>query len=347
MGSPPFRSTNRRSILAAPLATLPGMALGAPHANAHSLRLEEIGPLMTGAGALVSPGGFRQTGTVAPDGRRVALAPDMAIAVFDVETRMQAAIAIPSAHRDYTAAFSPDSRFLAIGSYRTLRLFDLDSQRQVWRNRQENAVWWDPWTVSFRPGGRTIALTGSHENVALVDAESGRIVHLMGGHAQFVGDHAFTRDGGVLVTGPDESGLVILWDPDRGVEMRRLQIAPGMWSALSADDAHLIASRTQQTIDVWSLSTGERVNSFATNMNGATRMGAAGRLRCTLAGPERRWVVVAAERTNQLKVFDWSTGAELLDAVVEGGGPYALAAFPDGCTLLNGDPARIWSIEQA
>ncbi len=344
MRSQLLHSLSRRSVLGASMAALPGVAFGAPPTN--TLRLVEIGALTTRAG-LPAPCTYRETGAVAPDGRRVALAPDDAIAVFDVDTRTQSAVAIPTAQRDYCAAFSPDSRFLAIGSYRTLRLHDLEVGREVWRNRQENTVWWDPWTLSFRPGGQVIALTGSSENVTLVDAQTGRIRHHMTGHQQMVGDHAFTRDGAMLVTGPDEFGVIILWDADTGAEVRRLRAAPGFWMGLSADDQHLIASHTHGTIDVWALSTGERVQTFAAQMNGPTRQGAAGRLRCALAGPDRNWVVVGAERTNQLKVFDWATGAQLLDTFVEGGGPYALAVFPDGRTLLNGDPARLWSIEQA
>ncbi len=337
-----FRPSRRHVIAAAALTALPFpvAASGLP------LKITEMAALRTSAGALAASGGYRENGAISPNGQLIALAPDNIMAVFD-STGAQVDTVSGSAERDYTAQFSPDSRALVVGSYRTVRLYDLAARRELWRARFDPVVLWDPWTISYRPGHAQLAVTGSNDVALLLDASNGRVVREFRGHSEMICDHAFTSDGARLITGPDEAGLVQVLDVETGEVLQRFNVALGIWGAVSRDGVHFITTRTRGFVDVWSIASGARVRSFAAPFNGTMRLGAAGRLRGALAGADGNWVIVAAERTNQIQVFDWTNGDLLLNAPVEGGGPTALAVFGDGRSILYGDPARIWALEQA
>lgn len=333
---PDYRPSRRQVIATAAVAALPFPAA----AQVRPLRITQRGALRTRSGASARPGLYREPGAVSPDGRLIALAPDEVMALFDATTGEQTDTVSGSASRDYTAVFSPGSESLVVGSYRTVRLYDVVAQRERWRVRFHPDLVWDPWTLSFRPGAHQIALTGSSDVVLLLDANNGGVIRELRGHTGAVFSHAFTPDGARLVSGPDEADAIIVWDAETGQMLERFVVARGVWSALSQDGESLICTQSG-AFDVWSLSTQTLVRSVAAPFGNA-----AGRLRGTLAGPNGEWLVVAAERANQVQVFDWKSGERLLSAPVDGGEPSALAAFADGATLLFGDPARIWTLDR-
>lgn len=337
-----FRPSRRQVIATAAFAAFPLPAF----AEASTLRITQTAALRTSAGLEAAPGMYREHGAVSPDGRLVALAPNEAMAIFDATTGAEVDAVAGGANRDYTAVFSPDSQALIVGSYRTIRAYDVQAKRVRWRMRFDPSLVWDPWTLSYRPGAAQIAVSGSSDIVVLLDATDGRLIREFRGHTDMVGAHSFTPDGARLVTGPDTAGGVVVWDVETGEAVQRLTVSPGSWSGVSRDGQFLICTRTHSAVDVWSVATGARVHGFPATFSGTTRLGAAGRLRGALAGPNGEWLIVGAERTNEIQIFDWSTGQRLLAAPIEGGGPNALAVFPDGTTLLYGDPARIWSIGQ-
>jgi WD40 repeat protein len=337
-----FRLNRRQLVATAALTALPLPAF----AEGPTLRITQTAALLTNAGLLASPGMYRENGAISPDGRLVALAPNEAMAIFDATTGAQVDTVTGSANRDYTAVFSPDSQALAVGSYRTIRLYDLQTKRERWRTRLDPDLLWDPWTLSYRPGVAQIAVAGSSDAVLLLDAANGRVVREFRGLTEMVADHTFINDGARLVAGPDTAGVVIVWDVESGETLQRFNVSPGFWSAASRDGQFLICAQTYGAIDVWSLASGERVRGFPTTFTGTRRIGAAGRLRGALAGSNGEWLVVGAERINEIQIFDWSRGQRLLATPIEGGGPSALAVFPGGASLLYGEPARIWSIGQ-
>lgn len=334
---------SRRQFTAA-LAALPFPAAAA---KGQTLSITQSAALQTSAGLYARPGMYRENGAISPDARLVALAPDEAMAIFDAATGAQIDTVTGSANRDYTSVFSPDSQSLIVGSYRTLRCYDIQAKRERWRTRLDTDVLWDPWTLSYRPGAVQFAVAGATDVMLLVNASDGRVIREFRGHTEMIADHTFINDGARLVSGPDDAGVVIVWDVETGAALQRINVTPGFWCAASLDGQHLISTYMYGAVEVRSLSTGEVVRSFPTPFTGTTRLGAAGRLRGALADPDGNWLVVAAERTNEIQIFDWTTGQRLLVAPIEGGGPNALAVFPDGRTLLYGDPARVWTLEQS
>lgn len=333
---PDYRLSRRQVIATAAVAALPFPAA----AQVRPLRITQTGALRARSGASARPCLYREPGSVSPDGRLIALAPDEATALFDATTGEQIAAVSGSARRDYTSVFSPDSERLFVGSFRTVRLYDIAAQRERWRVQFDADLVWDPWTLSFRPRADQIALTGSSDVVLLLDANTGGFIRELRGHTGAIFSHAFTPDGARLVSGPDAADAVIVWDAETGQMLERFVVARGVWSALSRDGESFVCTKSGG-FDVWSLSTQTLVRSVVAPFGGA-----AGRLRGALAGPNGDWLVVAAERANEVQVFDWKSGERLLSAPVDGGEPSALAAFPDGRTLLFGDPARIWTLDR-
>lgn len=114
--------------------------------------------------------------------------------------------------------------------------------------------------LALSPDNRRLATSGDGSAIHLWDAESGRLVQTLHGHAQRCKGLAFSPDGRYLASASQDH-TVRVWAVDSG---ETLHLCSGhsawVWGVCFSPDGHLFASSSDdQTIRVWQMSTGECV----------------------------------------------------------------------------------------
>jgi WD40 repeat protein len=135
-------------------------------------------------------------------------------------------------------ALSPDGRTLAAAVGGTLRLYDLDTNREL--RRLDNVALTGG--LAFSPDGRLLAL-GEMSGVSLWNPATGELLGRASGHWGAVQALRFAPDGESLVSGSDDT-TALIWDVARLLEEgRRLRVEPStqrleqLWADLAAADA--------------------------------------------------------------------------------------------------------------
>ena len=147
------------------------------------------------------------------------------------------------------AAFSPDGRTLASGSYKEIRLWDAVTgahQRTLTGHRG------DVESVAFSPDGRTLA-SGSRGEIRLWDAVTGAHQRTLTGHSDRVLSLAFSPDGRTLASG--SRGEIRLWDAVTGAHQRTLTGHSDrvLSLAFSPDGRTLASGSSDGTVLLWEL----------------------------------------------------------------------------------------------
>ena len=270
---------------------------------------------------------------ISPDGNWIAVAPERRVEIWDVRAQTKLEAALRSVGTDSTFAFSPDSRFLAIGSFRTCRVLDLAHGRILWSVRNER-LWWDVQALAYSADGSLLAAVGEGL-VALLDSGSGRILHQLSGLDEYASACAFSQ--GLIVAGPGERGEIVLWDTASLTEVRRsTDKTGGRWSSLSLDHQHIVSAhrghlgiRTFPALDL--------VRRIAVGFD---------TYDACLVGADRSVVWVQQYTTPLAQLYDWRSGEKI--AEVEVGEAYhnRPSAFPDD-RILAGRPLSIWTLLRA
>ncbi len=108
----------------------------------------------------------------------------------------------------YAVAFSPDGKWLAVGGYKYVALYDAETGKQVARYIVgKDAVR----TVAFSPDGKRIAAGGgvpaAGGTIAVIDAATGKLARTLSDHADTVESVAFSGD--LLLSAADDETVTI------------------------------------------------------------------------------------------------------------------------------------------
>ena len=110
----------------------------------------------------------------------------------------------------YDAAFSPDSRWLAIGwTGGEVKVLDWEQDREIATLPISGAIH----AVAFHPSGKLLATAGGDRRIRLWDLPSGRLTQTLDGHTELIYDLDFTPDGARLASASIDQ-TVRLWAPD-------------------------------------------------------------------------------------------------------------------------------------
>lgn len=206
---------------------------------------------------------------VSADGRRLAVAFDTGVRLWDLDARRELAPVSEEGGVVTSVALSPDGRTLASGtSGGTIRVWDLDDRTP--RTLARNSGW--VLALAFSPDSRRLAASNVEDSVRVWDLAAGDGPRRLGGVAKWSGPLAFSPDGKVVAAaggGPmnrftttrERGPAVMLWDLASGRKRRDL----GLWDAaatavsFSPDGHRIAAAGLLNPPTVWDLSTGAEV----------------------------------------------------------------------------------------
>ena len=254
----------------------------------------------------------------------------------DSPPRQKGILKLDSPAAILSLAFSPDSKSLASGGWRShANLWDLTSEE---RKTTLAAYSGEVNSVVFSPDGSTLAVGGDDKKVRLWDVVLGQTKTVLTGHSDTVRSVVFSPDGSTLASASDDK-TVRLWDMASG-QIKAILIGhtDRVYSvAFSPDGSTLASGSSDRTVHLWDVAseqlktvlTGHTsyVNSVAFSPDGSTL--ASGGWDRTV----HLWDVASEERKTTL------TGhTDIVRSV---------AFSPDGSTLASGSldkTVRLWDM---
>ena len=257
--------------------------------------------------------------TCTQDGALFAVASQIGIWIYDVETSEALALLTGHTGRINSIWFSPDGRTLASGSSdNTVRLWDMDTRTEIGTlEGHTDAVN----SVSFSPDGRTLVSRGDDNTLRLWDVDTQAQIYTLEGYTGSVESVSFSPDGKTIASGGNDD-IVRLWDVDTRTEIGTLEGHTGYVSSVSfSPDGKTIASGSHDnTVRIWGVATQTEigvleghtgwVNSVAFSPDGQTIVsgGNYGDARLWSSSDVRLWDVVTKTETAILELSSNVTG---------------------------------------
>ena len=181
---------------------------------------------------------------------------DCAIALWDTATGLVArdVACFRDTYSVHVVTFSHDGRHIAAGCESNIKIWQVESGREMSTLRGENRVC----CLAFSPDGRYIASGDAGTTVKLWDFETLRETAAMRGHVGEITSVAFTHDSRHLITGSSDS-TIRFWEVPTGRKAGVLDgdssegYGPGfiVGLRLSRNGEWLAAARTDGAVKIW------------------------------------------------------------------------------------------------
>ena len=192
------------------------------------------------------------------------------------ETPDAALVATLDRFSDWTTsvAFSPDGKLLAIGTYESIRLWDVEQEEATGELRHRKGF---ARALAFSPDGDTLAV-GGYQSVALWNIDERKLVAEFKGHRGYVTSLCFSPDGTQLASASEDL-TARLWNVSDGTEVAKFEghTHPVLGVAISPDGQLVATAAGDEArltkpgeVKTWSIETGNEVHTFPPHERGAT-----------------------------------------------------------------------------
>jgi WD40 repeat protein/tRNA A-37 threonylcarbamoyl transferase component Bud32 len=234
----------------------------------------------------------------------------------------------------WSVAFSPDGRTLASGSHKTIKLWDVQNQRQIATfTEHSNQVY----SVAFSPDGRTLASGSQDKTIKLWDVQSQRQIATLTGHSGWISSVAFSPDGRTLASGSDDK-TIKFWDVQSQQQSATLTGHSHLVRsvAFSPDGRTLASGSDDKTIKLWDVQSQQQ---------SATLTGHSHLVRSVAFSPDGRTLASGSHKT--IKLWDVQNQRQIATFTEHSSDVQSVAFSPDGRTLASGSfdkKIKLWDV---
>jgi WD40 repeat protein len=187
--------------------------------------------------------------------------------------------------------------------------------------------------VELSPDGTLMAAAGDDHRVRILDVATGKALHVLEGHTDWVRAVAFSPDGKWLASAGNDRRMS-LWDASTGRLVRQSGVSDGALASLvfHPQGTQIAAAGFQRTVNIYDAATCDSVGSWGCPCND---------IRCAAFSPDGRLLAVAG-RNGKIRIMDACDGTKLHEILSGDISIRAVAFSPSGQLLaVGGDRANI------
>ncbi|MBV9125106.1 MAG: protein kinase [Planctomycetes bacterium] len=240
-------------------------------------------------------------------------------------------------------ALSPDGRYLLLGDYKFVQLWDLLSGQCLRRlevpKRSRSRVY----SIAWSPDGRHAVSSSKDQTLRLWDVASGRCLHTFTGHTSIVHSVTLSLDGRYALSGSADQCLR-LWEMASGRCLQTYQLPIGLKTGvcLSGDARYALSGGTDSTARLWDLATGQCLRTFQGHRSALSAV--------CLSADGSYALSLSEDRTAKLWVLDWELENKQPADWDEGARPYLehfLSTHTSyaACLVLTRQGKPSWTVE--
>ncbi len=198
------------------------------------------------------------------------------------------------------------------------------------------------WSIAYSPDGRMIVGCGLDRIIRLWDADTGREIRQLEGHAQIAWMAQFLP-GGDRIISVGEDATIRFWNANDGKEIGQFLGHPGpIWCmALSPDGRWLATGGSDGAMRIWDMATGKPRRLLEGKHGGG--------VGALAFSPDNRILVSTGWQDQKIFLWEVATG-RCRRQIPHAGGSKAVAFTPDGGTLITGGNdkvIRFWDLGAA
>jgi WD40 repeat protein len=144
-------------------------------------------------------------------------------------------------------AFSPDSKYFASGSYKTIQVWEIPTERPKLVLEPNGEVL----SIAFSPDGKMLASGGADNAVRLWDVQTGHLLQSLNGHNGKIYNIAFSPDGETSATTGDDR-ITKLWNTHTWKDIKTWNEPNGeVFLAMSSDWRTMVFRGPNNTLNMY------------------------------------------------------------------------------------------------